>query len=193
MHKYEKLAKTALRMVWIRSFNWRTFLNLTPEDRRECEREAVEAMCKAASRFPRHAENDKYMIVVGRNRILQFLFGGSHDVKRYTGKGLLLAANVFYFDSSDGWLIKPSMKYDPDDFIDKNLGEIFSLLLTTRKKQGNRGAEAAARDTQIVRLASLGWSSSEIGAELGISADNVKKYRQRIIAQLTALAKQKQG
>lgn len=168
-HLYEQLAyKCVARVVGAK-------FRLLPEDWRECQREAVAQMCVYASKRPHLSENRKYMFVVGCCRIREFLFG-KHGKPNMS----VLKNGNCQFEKVEGWLLKPDSKYQSDDFCDKNAHLIFSFLLDLRSKKGARGQAASLRDMQIIKLAALGWSNSEIGDELGIPADHIKKYRQQI-------------
>ena len=167
-HLYERIAYNCL-------FRVTCSLNLLPEDRRECQREATLAMCIYAQKKPHLADNNSYLFVVGCCRIKEFLFG-----KHKKPNMAVLKNGNCQLEKVEGWLLKPESKFQSDDFVEKNLQLIYNLLLSLRKKKGARGQQASLRDVQIIKLAALGWSNLEIGVELGIASDNVKKYRQFI-------------
>lgn len=184
-HKYETIAENSFYLVWCSSFNWRwksSGLKLSSEDKKEAVREAVEAIIIASKKYPQHKDNYRYLLVVGKNRIIQFLFGSHHELKEK--KGFL---NPSGNQSYQGWM-KQCLMGESSDFIEDNFYEIYEILIKIRNKKGTRGKEAALRDAKIIRLASLGWSNSEIGDELGIAPDNIKKYRQSIKKKLIELA-----
>lgn len=57
---------------------------------------------------------------------------------------------------------------------------LVNLFLEIRKKRGKRGLKSAVRDANICLLATRGMANADIADILGISAENVKVYRQQI-------------
>ena len=171
-HFYEVIAQRVVYDVTVQMAQWKTdkLIFLLREDREECERVAVLCMCEIARIRPHLSGNKAYLKKAARNRVLTFLLG------------------------KNGWLnwkrkpIKRSIS-----FVEKHLLEIYNLLVGCRSKKGKRGSVAATRDLQIILLASFGWNNSEIGKELGIKPDNIKKYRQSIIKRLLQVLESKES
>lgn len=72
-------------------------------------------------------------------------------------------------------------------WIDERYKQVVQFLYGARKKQGARGMKAAERDAQIIWLAASGCSNSQIADHLGMSRDNVSKYRAQIKKTLRAI------
>ena len=172
IHKYERLAKKVVFRVWASTPYWNTtdYYSLSARDREECERVAVLAICKVAKLKPHYAENAGYLHNAARNSVLKFLL-----------------------NKRNGWLNQLSVARRKEScfFVEDNMLEIYNLLLSSRSKKGKRGSDAASRDLQIILLASLGWENKEIGEELDIMPDNVKKYRQAIVSRLSKILEDK--
>lgn len=65
-------------------------------------------------------------------------------------------------------------------FVEENFDKVVDLFLDARKKKGQRGERAALRDATICLLVERGSTNREIGEILGIPAEHVKVYRQKI-------------
>lgn len=68
--------------------------------------------------------------------------------------------------------------------------ELLALFFDQRKKRGQRGLQAAARDVAIVALLVAGYPNDAIAMTLDISYNSVKQYRRDIRGRLEAIQKE---
>ncbi|NJM67298.1 MAG: hypothetical protein HC851_17300 [Acaryochloris sp. RU_4_1] len=191
-HPYEEIALWALNSVIQESHWWNCErFAVKPEDKTEGYREAVSHICQIVHDRPKMARGHEGYLFVSAKRSIKNFWLGSHGKPHKTNKGWLPHTSVVAFGApgteqavATGWLDRNAGKYDPDYFVEDHLAQIHQLLLALRKKKGVRGQSAAMRDMQIIRFAALGWTNQEIGQELGIPGDHIKKYRQSIIRSL---------
>ena len=88
----------------------------------------------------------------------------------------------------EDWMHVSDFQEDDLDGLDDNL--IWKLaieFLAARKKQGERGIRAAARDARIVQLITLGYNTRGIAQEMGMKEGTVKRYRSEIRKRLRGM------
>lgn len=173
-----ELAKKALNKICYNAFRWKKgfdlFKVLSKQDKEDCVSEGVIKILLSLQKNPEKSD-DNYLFIVAKNAILEYLFqsGQTNFRDRREGK--------YEFCSFDGWMSKKTKHIgSAPSSIEKYLGFIPEILLFSKKQKSGRALQAVYRDLQILALVDLGWSNREIGQELDIPRDHIKRYRLEI-------------
>lgn len=139
------------------------------KDFQDVTQSAAEGFWRAWSKKPGEMG---YAIIAARNAAIRFMIRD------------LWGSNPFATTITDEMencgVVLRAQREDICDLPDEILRQLQMLFLESRKKKGQRGALAAARDAFVINALHKEWSNEAIGNALDKPIDSVKKYRRRI-------------
>ena len=146
--------------------------DLTPQDYEDVLGAAALGSAQAQKARP---DNEPYEFISARNVAMNFI------VRQIFEKGRPGTLQDYEGYEGESEFVSP---------LEVSESQLADLFLKHRKKKGRRGYSASLRDAKICNLILSGYSNAGIAQEMGITADNVRRYRTDIRDRLSKIAQE---
>lgn len=171
IHLRDRIAKRA-------AFDAMQECGITPPDRKRIWKDCYQEAEKAILEHNLDSKSDGYKYVAAKNKVKNFIW--SYEFGDKARKPSKSRVQIFVEGLGDDELhdyaesISPSNPYREGAI--KKLGKwLTGEFLKSRKKQGERGRRAAARESQAITLLMQGQNRHAIAREMGVSIRYVDK------------------